>query len=243
MTVGLHTDRPMGRALKRSGLTVVAAAAVSLGAGPTTALAATDVDLFEDPGGSFLSILGEANVDTITLSESGGVITITDTGPGGIGTTDSDCTAVNPATVTCGTDPTDPAPPAPPALPVSAYGVTLGSGDDSFTNQNFEVFGDVSPDDGADIVHSGPGDDFDDSLGDDSMDGGAGDDTLDATTGAPGNGADGLEGGAGDDEVDYGGAPGSVAVSFDGAPNDGLAGEGDDVTGIETAFGSDRPTR
>jgi Ca2+-binding RTX toxin-like protein len=90
--------------------------------------------------------------------------------------------------------------------------------------------------------------------GNDIMDGGAGDDLL---TGGPGakpldrgvvgdpiaptatsNGADSLRGGDGFDEVSYVNRAAPVSATLDGAANDGLAGESDNVaTDIETLTG------
>jgi Ca2+-binding RTX toxin-like protein len=85
-------------------------------------------------------------------------------------------------------------------------------------------------------------------LGADRMEGGEGDDTLFAGAGdrtltynldtpqraggrAEPNGADVLSGGGGSDHVSYVNREIPVAVTLDGRPNDGSAGEGDDVAG------------
>jgi len=70
-------------------------------------------------------------------------------------------------------------------------------------------------------------------AGDDALNGARGDDDLDG-----GPGADDLRGGPGTDAVLYGGRQGSVAVTLDGAANDGEAGERDNVRGdVEAVFG------
>jgi len=100
--------------------------------------------------------------------------------------------------------------------------------------------------DGNDTVDGAAGDDFvSGGNGNDTLTGGAGDDSLSGDTGA-----DTVQGGAGDDTIvsgffddepdvfgggagtdlaDYSGASDAVNVSLDGAANDGVAGEGDNV--------------
>ena len=148
--------------------------------------------------GVIITINGENDVDLIDVSVSGGTVTITDTGPGGITTAAGPCTAVPPDTVTCPTE-------------IGRLESRAGPGDleldggDSFVNQNLDVPVDLRrPGDGNDFVRSGPADDFiDDSLGDDVEYGEAGDDILDGTSGNTDTGADLLDGGPGGDEVDY----------------------------------------
>lgn len=133
-------------------------------------------------------------------------------------------------------------------LPDGALRVALGDGDDTF-------HGNVM----AELVDGGAGNDtLSGRGGDDTLDGGAGDDTLTGEEGRDmlrgGEGADTLtgdrssdkgvfadtlDGGAGVDLLkDYvadggeGSAP-PISVSFDGVANDGRAGEGDNVLGIE----------
>ena len=70
-------------------------------------------------------------------------------------------------------------------------------------------------------------------AGNDTVDGAGGNDDLDG-----GPGADVLRGGTGSDAVSYTGT-GGVTVSLDGVANDGLPGEGDDVSNdVEDLFGA-----
>jgi Ca2+-binding RTX toxin-like protein len=97
---------------------------------------------------------------------------------------------------------------------------------------------------GNDIVDGGPGDDtLDPGAGDDVARGGAGADEID-TPGAPSglddiaDGSDVLDGGEGNlDTISYAGRTLPVTVTFDGARNDGQAGENDQVTAFETMVG------
>jgi hypothetical protein len=67
----------------------------------------------------------------------------------------------------------------------------------------------------------------------DEIDGGADEDLID-----PGGGADEIDGGDSSDLVDYASRSGSVTVTFDDQPNDGEAGEGDNVhSNVEGAVG------
>ena len=119
---------------------------------------------------------------------------------------------------------------------------TGGSGED-----------DVTGGAGADTVSGGPGDDAVDGaapvmLGIDGNDVVAGDAGNDRLSGAEGNdeitggaGVDDMSGGAGADMVDYGFAGAGVTVTLDGRPNDGAAGEGDNVrTDVEDVGGGGR---
>ena len=105
---------------------------------------------------------------------------------------------------------------------------------------------------GLDELHGGPGDDdlagagprMVGADGDDRLVGGAGTDTLAGGPGddvlAGGPGPDRLAGEAGErDAVDYRAARSAVTVSFDGRPDDGEAGESDNVgTDVERLVGS-----
>jgi hypothetical protein len=80
--------------------------------------------------------------------------------------------------------------------------------------------------------------------GADALYGGAGDDRLDGLAGIDdldgGPGADDLHGGAGQDAVSYGGRAEAVTVTLDDKPDDGAAGERDDVhRDIEDIYGGD----
>jgi hypothetical protein len=184
------------------GLSLAGALTVLVGVAP--ALAATNVNLAAQSDSSRLTINDATNdADAITVSESGGTITITDTGTGGIATADPDCALVNATTVTCPLDPVDPAPPAPPTAPVRTLQLDLNNGTDSFTNQNLVVA--VSESDGGatgnKTVSSGPGDDFtiNTGTGDDIVDLGAGDNEVETNAGN-----DIVTGGPGEDDVDTG---------------------------------------
>jgi hypothetical protein len=97
------------------------------------------------------------------------------------------------------------------------------------------------------LVASPEADGLDGGEGDDQLLAGAGDDRL---TGA--GGADVLSGGPGLDEVSYGG-PAALHLSIGDGPNDGAAGEGDDIredveslvggTGPDVLIGDEDPNR
>jgi hypothetical protein len=137
---------------------------------------------------------------------------------------------------------------------------SLGDGDDTFFGW-----------DGPDTVDAGPGNDIaihgnggDDVLGggsgadmleggpgDDSLDGGLGDDFLEGVPGshpvpATTSGADSYVGGGGLDSLNYEERSEDLALSPDGAANDGAAGEADDigadVTSIVGGYGADTMT-
>ena len=85
-----------------------------------------------------------------------------------------------------------------------------------------------------DILLGGGGpDDLQGYGGDDTLRGEAGSDTLRANSGA-----DVLDGGADTDSLSYGEVANSVYVYQDGAANDGLLGEHDNVTSVEHLGGS-----
>jgi Ca2+-binding RTX toxin-like protein len=220
--------------MRRLSLTLSLAAGLVLGTGIAPALAATDVNYDPSPFGSGLFITGEPDVDLIGVSVSDNTITITDVGPGGITTVDPDCAAVNPAIVTCPLDP-------PGAdIPVDFVGAQLDAGSDTYTNENLLANNDIDPDDGDDVVSSGPDDDFiDDSPGDDTQEGGEGDDDLDGTSGDDINGNDVLNGGPGVDFVDYSGYGEGVNATLDDQPNDGRPGESDNLIQVEGIGGTD----
>ncbi len=247
-----------------------ACVAVSLGLAlgyAGTASAATTVTLNAGSFGSTLVIDDATNdADAITVAESGGTITITDTGTGGITTADPDCAIVNAQTVTCPLDPADPAPPAQPTVPVNAVDLDLNNGTDSFNSQTFNASVQESDNSatgnktvvsgpGSDGISTGVGDDIiDTGVSNDSVNSGEGADTV--TTGADNdfvtagagndlvdmgegsdsfdedavaNGADVLNGGPGRDTGNYGARTTPVTVIFNNLPDDGSAGEGDNV--------------
>ena len=125
-------------------------------------------------------------------------------------------------------------------LATAATTVNLGDGDD------YALGGPTS-----DQIDGGGGNDrIEGGAGNDSLNGGAGDDSLEGTDalGYPKNraGADALNGGPGTDLVSYFAEYEAVALSIDGAANDGVSGEGDniaaDVEAIRGGYGNDRLT-
>lgn len=121
----------------------------------------------------------------------------------------------------------------------------LGGGDDSFS------FPATEPGDGGGgpfvlRLGSGAGDDLvetgaeadrvDPGSGADTVRTGAGDDLVIASPGAA-DGADRFELGDGIDTATYADAPVPVDLSLDGAANDGIAGDGDNLVAVEHAIG------
>lgn len=170
---------------------------------------------------------------TVTQSGAPGAATVTyaDTVAVGVGT---GCTRNGPNTVTC---------PTPGSITI-----TLADQDDQTTLVNVTVS--VNQDGGAgnDTLRGPQG--FVSSLG------GDGNDQLIGSTGAGsgfefdfdrsdldgGAGADRFVGGPGADRVDYGGRTAGVTVTLDDQPNDGEAGEGDNlVSSIESVIGGAGP--
>jgi Ca2+-binding RTX toxin-like protein len=92
--------------------------------------------------------------------------------------------------------------------------VTGGSGGD-------RLIGDDAPNT---LIGGGGSDTLVGGGGNDSLQGGDGDDLLDGSSGA-----DDISGGSGNDTVDYSLRSAPVSVSLDDQPNDGEAGEGDNV--------------
>jgi hypothetical protein len=127
---------------------------------------------------------------------------------------------------------------------VEAHG---GEGDDrlSGTPNADRLFGDGGSDSlvggaGNDLLDGGPGDNFhEDGAGDDTIAGGPSNDTL-----VQGIGRDTFVGGDGDDSVEYRGRTGGVTVTLDGRPDDGEAGEGDNIAAdVENVVGGAGPDR
>jgi Ca2+-binding RTX toxin-like protein len=134
------------------------------------------------------------------------------------------------------------------------FTANLGGGDDHFSGGG-----------GTDIVHGGNGDDRmygeggndqlygegdadnpDGGAGDDLVDGGAGDDGLEKSLGVsndPGLGADTYVGGPGTDQLLLDAHAPGVAISLNGAADDGRSGEGDnvgsDIEEIDATDGND----
>jgi Ca2+-binding RTX toxin-like protein len=109
----------------------------------------------------------------------------------------------------------------------------------------------VSGGDGSDTVRGGDGNDISTGgAGDDDVFGDAGNDTLTESEAAA-NGSDYLSGGAGVDTVSYAGRAGGVHLSINNKPDDGAAGESDEVlldvenltggSGNDTLVGSSIP--
>jgi RTX calcium-binding nonapeptide repeat (4 copies) len=127
----------------------------------------------------------------------------------------------------------------------------LGPGNDSFAGRTSGTAADtVHGGDGADNLRGGTGNDAlsgdgdaDQVAGDagnDTVDGGAGDDQLEAAVAdGAGTGADNVSGGAGGDRISYLDRGAKVSISLDDQPNDGTAGEGDNVRGdVDIVVGS-----
>src|SRR5690349_8576394 len=140
------------------------------------------------------------------------------------------CTAVTAHEVAC------------TASSFSKISVALGDGDDYFASAPGLGLPGAS-------VQGGAGDDYlDGTPNGDTLNGGDGDDELFGEAGndtlVPGTGADStISGGLGTDIVDYSSRGSDQNVSLDGKPNDGSAGEGDnvgsDVESIFTGAGND----
>ncbi len=123
-----------------------------------------------------------------------------------------------------------------------------GAGDDTVLGDGgSDVLG---GDDGADTLDGGADHDqlaggtgndrLTGGAGNDIVRGGDGDDELDYSPLYALDGTDVFEGGTGYDKVGYFGRSASVSVSLDGQPNDGQAGEGDNVgTDVEEVDGGD----
>lgn len=142
-----------------------------------------------------------------------------------------------------------------PARGSESTSVTLGDGDDVLSTSQFlclvgstcisGTWSDpVSADGGtgndvlngtagADALTGGEGGDIlNGSAGNDALAAGPGDDGI-----GPGTGADTVDGGDGRDYVTYGDRSDPVAVSLNGVADDGVAGEGDQVVGVEDVTG------
>ncbi len=263
----------MGRrngTVARLGLAGVLATAWTLTFGAVQALAATTIEVNPLPAVSPLSIEDESGVDNvITLSESGGVITVTETGAGTIAA-GPECSEVNPTTVAC------------PLVPIGFGQVrfvqlVMGDGTDSFTNLNFDAsviefdfsaIGDKTVNSGPanDQIITGAGNDaINTGTGSDRVSSEAGNDMIntgpgsDGAGGNPGsdsielgegtdffqeegvaNGADVVNGGPGvGDSVSYGFGFEPVTMTLNGIADDGHAGEGDNLLGFENLNGGD----
>jgi len=202
-------------------------AGLVLAAGTATAHAST-AQLATSPSLSQLVIVGDPDDDNIGVSATGGTITITDSGTGGIAPPGGNpCTAVNPNTVTCPQNP-------PGAGPIVVFLVILGGANDRYVNQNLAIpISQLLGEAGDDYIESGPGDDI--ILGgnnDDTLRAGTGDDTLFSDPGT-----DEMNGGPGSDLADFSGEFSGVQVRLDGTRNDGTTGA-DNVLDVERVEGT-----
>lgn len=118
--------------------------------------------------------------------------------------------------------------------------VLAGGGDDDVDGGagDDDLFGD----DGADFLGGGAGDDdLGGQDGEDRVNGGPGDDVLEGDSfGIPE--PDVIAGGTGLDLADFGGTAESLRIDLDNQPDDGRAGEGDNVRrDVEDVIGGDSP--
>jgi Ca2+-binding RTX toxin-like protein len=152
-----------------------------------------------------------------------------------------------------------------PTAGVTAIAIDVGSGADSVTiAAAISTPATINTGGGKDVLGGGSGNDrLEGGPGPDILDGGAGNDTERGgdgndvfSQGRGPNGADSLSGGGGGgDRVGYGKRAAGLAISLDGAPNDGDtgAGEGDNVgtdvehvsggSGFDTIAGSEAKNR
>jgi Ca2+-binding RTX toxin-like protein len=126
--------------------------------------------------------------------------------------------------------------------------LTGGSGDDTLLGDGGNDV--LQGNDGADTLDGGADHDqlaggigndrLTGGAGNDAVRGGDGDDELDYSPLYAFDGTDVFEGGTGDDKVGYFGRTGPVSVTLDGQPNDGQAGEGDNIgADVEEVDGGD----
>jgi len=201
---------------------VLALAAIAVGAQVVTALpsyADTNVTV----SGDRLTVLAKAGVkNNITLKGDGGTITVIDTADrisGG-----GRCVKVNDNEIRC-------------SGIIRSIQVFTGDGDDTITNES-SVQARVDGGPGKDRMNAGPaGDRFTGGPGDDTFIGGDGDDVMIADRLLDGN--DVFDGNGGIDTADYSNRSLAVNVSLDSEPNDGSAGERDNMReGIENINGT-----
>ncbi len=120
-----------------------------------------------------------------------------------------------------------------------AFALSLGPGSDAFsamggkgTGEALAIPLDAHGDEGNDAIQGG--------AANDAIYGGAGDDLFIAPSGA--DGADAYDGGSGVDTLDASRRSGAQSISLDDVANDGLAGEGDNVTStVENLYGGSGP--
>jgi Ca2+-binding RTX toxin-like protein len=210
-------------------------------------------------GSGVLMVTAGGEVNTVTISLSGGTYTIKDSAGMGAGANCDDATPGD-DTVTC------------PAAAVATFSADLGAGNDKFVSTAptpAKVLGGGGVDDltggtGADELIGGPENDTlrggdgkdrlvgettpgDTATGHNTMDGGNGDDTIDGGAGsdtiAGGGDQDTIEGGAGADMVD--GGSGDDLITPGGGPV-GATPDGDAIgggTGIDEVRYATRTTR
>jgi Ca2+-binding RTX toxin-like protein len=203
-------------ALKRLSGGGLVLALIALFGLPTAAFAApTTVALVGDPG--TVTVTGDTTVNTVSINDTAQFVTVVDTTAGA--TPGAGC-ETDPAVaggVRC----------AKPVGGVTIIDVSLGAEADFLFSAGLDEPLNVLGGDGNDFIDGG--------TQNDTLDGEAGDDTLDGKAGS-----DILIGGADTDPADYD-LTVNRNVSLDGAPNDGAAGEGDDVDteNVTTAGGND----
>ncbi len=126
-----------------------------------------------------------------------------------------------------------------------SYVIALGDGNDTFTGAGGAIAaGHLKPGvtaltavTAAITVNGGAGNDtIQGGDGDDTLSGGDGDDTFKSAI--VDDGSDTMAGGAGTDTVDYGNRTANLTVTLDGAGNDGITAEADNVgTDVENIIG------
>ena len=201
---------------------VLALATIAVGAQVVTALP-SHADTNVSVTGDRLTVLAKAGVrNNITIKGDGGTITVIDTADrisGG-----GRCTRVTDNEIRC-------------SGVISSIQVFAGDGDDTIVNQS-SVQATVYGGPGRDSMTAGPaGDRFVGGPDDDTFTGGSGNDFMIADEQLDGN--DVFDGNGGIDTADYSKRRLPVNVSLDSEPNDGSAGERDDMReGIENINGS-----
>jgi RTX calcium-binding nonapeptide repeat (4 copies) len=201
---------------------LIAVLAVAGGAATTAPAHAATAGTSAAGGGVVDYAAARSEANQLTASLSGATITLSDAGA--TIAPRAGCTAVDAHTVRCAG---------------SAVSTALGDGDDTATVTG-ALPAHLDGGAGADRLTGGSGSDtLDGGAGADVLSGGAGDDRLsgdgpalvvaggdDRLVGGPG--ADAMTGDGGRDTVDYSAAPGAAAT-FDGRPDDGVPGEGDNA--------------
>lgn len=201
---------------------VLGLAVMALGAQVVMALP-SHADTNVSVTGDRLTVLAKAGVkNNITIKGDGSAITVIDTADrisGG-----GRCVRVTDNEVRC-------------SGIITSVQVFAGDGDDTIVNQSSVQAG-VNGGPGKDTMTAGPaGDRFTGGPGDDRFIGGSGNDVMTADQLLDGN--DVFDGNGGIDTADYSNRILAVNVSLDSEPNDGSAGERDDMReGIENINGT-----